>query len=119
MAHGGELALLVWLFVVVVLGLGLGILLGSRGYNRERGHPWLAGIVAILAAFGVAMYTFGGSSKELFSRVITLPLTVLIAIAAAAVLVGIPMYASYLVGYRLAPRPAKPQRDVESDSGAL
>lgn len=99
--NGGELAAL----LVAVLGLAIGIVpglwFGARGQPRTAGHVVLTIIVALFAIGGLGLYTIGGPSEELFTRLVILPLSLPIALLAAAVLVGIPMYASYLLAHRI------------------
>jgi hypothetical protein len=101
---GGEVVVLLGVLLGLALGIVPGIWIGATGRERRKGHAWLAGIVAVIAAAGVSLYTFGDSSEQLFTRVVALPLTILIAFAAAATVAGIPMYASYLFSYRIASR---------------
>ena len=86
----------------LIAGLAPGAWFGYRALERSRGHPWLAGAVGILAVVAVTFYTVAGGSEHLFSRVVMLPLSLIIAIAVVVVLVGIPMFAGYLLAYRLA-----------------
>ncbi len=99
--HGGEVAVAFAVLLGLLVGVVPGFWLGARGYERTKGHPWLVAIVAILAIAGLLMYTLNGPSEELFIRLVMLPLSLLIAIASVAVLIGIPMYASYLLGHRM------------------
>jgi hypothetical protein len=102
MGTGGEWVLAVLAGLAgLVAGAICGLWVGARGLERATGHPALGGIIALFAIAGVAMYTFGGRPDELFTRFATLPLTLLIGIGSAAILVGVPMYAGYLLGYRL------------------
>ena len=96
-----ELMVLAVALASIVAGAIPGIWFGSRGQERSRGHLWLAAIVGIVATVAVWLYTIGGAAEELFARVVMLPLTLLIAIAAVGVIVGIPMYASYLFAHRV------------------
>jgi hypothetical protein len=98
---GIELVVLAVAVASMVAGALPGAWVGLRGLERSRGHLWLAAIVGILAIALVAFYTIGGVPEELFSRVVMLPLSLLIAVAAVGVIVGIPMYASYLFAYRM------------------
>ena len=84
-----------------IVGAIPGVWVGLRGQDRTRGHPWLGAIVGLAATVAVTFYTVAGAREEMFSRVVMLPLTLLIAIVAVGVIVGIPMYASYLFAYRL------------------
>jgi hypothetical protein len=85
----------------LVAGIVPGIWIGLRRLERSRGHLWFAGIVGLVAVAAVTLYTLTGAAEALFSRVVMLPLTLLIAIAVVGVLVGIPMYAGYLIAYRV------------------
>ena len=85
----------------LIAGAVPGAWAGFRGLERSRGHTWLAAVVGVLAVVAVTFYTVAGASEELFSRVVILPLSLLIAIAGVGVLVGIPMFAGYLLAYRL------------------
>lgn len=104
MSGGGEMAVLAVPIGSLLAGFVPGAWFGMRGHERSRGHPWLAGIVGILAVVVVTFYTVAGGSEHLFSRVVMLPLSVVIAIAGVVVLVGVPMFAGYLFAYRLASR---------------
>ena len=97
---GGELAVFAAAVLSLVAGIIPGAWVGYRGQERSRGHLWLAAIVGLLAVAAVTFYTVTGAPETLFSRVVMLPLTLLIAIAIVAVTVGIPMYAGYLFAYR-------------------
>ena len=101
-ADGRELAILSIPVLAVIVGALPGAWFGFRRHERARGHLWLAAIIGILGIAAVTFYTVGGATEELFSRVVMLPLTLLLAIGAVAVLIGIPMYAGYLVAYRIA-----------------
>lgn len=101
-AQGAEVAVVVIITFALLLGVIPGIWAGVRGYERSRGHVWLAAIVAAVAVVGLVLYTVGGPSEELFTRLVILPLTIVVAIAASAVLLGAPMYAGYAVAYRVA-----------------
>ena len=96
-----ELAVLAVPILSILAGSVPGAWFAWRGHERSRGHPWLAGIVGVLAVVVVTVYTVGGGSEQLFSRVVMLPLSLIIAIAAVVVLVGVPMFAGYLFAYRL------------------
>ena len=96
-----ELALLGVPALAPMVGAIPGAWLGFRRQERARGHILLAAIVALLAIVAVTFYTVAGAKEEMFSRVIMLPLTLLIAIGGAALIVGIPMYMGYLVAYRI------------------
>jgi hypothetical protein len=85
----------------LVAGAIPGAWIGLRGQHRSRGHLWLAAIIGVVAVVAVAFYTIAGAPEQLFPRVVMLPLTLLIAIAVVGVLVGIPMYAGYLIAYRV------------------
>ena len=98
---GGELALLSVAVLSLIAGAVPGAWIAFRRLERSRGHLWLAGMVGIVAVAAVTFYTVAGAPEELFSRVVMLPLTLLIAIAGVGVLVGIPMFAAYLFAYRL------------------
>lgn len=100
-AHGGGIEILFVAVAGLIVGAAPGIWFGSRGQELSRGNPWLAGVVGIQAIVGVTMYTIGGGSGELFSRVVMLPFTLLIAIAGVALLIGFPMYAAYVLAHRL------------------
>lgn len=95
-----ELVLLTVAISSMAAGAIPGAWFGFRGQERSRGHLVLAAIIGLLAIAAVAFYTIAGASEELFSRVVMLPLSLLIAIAAVGVIVGIPMYASYLFAHR-------------------
>lgn len=97
----GELVVLSVAVLSLLAGAVPGAWVGFRGLERSRGHAWLGAMVGIVAVVAVTFYTITGASEELFSRVVMLPLSLLIAVAAAAVLVGIPMYAGYLFAYRV------------------
>jgi hypothetical protein len=97
----GELAVLSVAVLSLIAGAIPGAWVAFRRLERSRGHLLLAGVVGILAVAAVTFYTVAGASEELFSRVVMLPLTLLIAVAVVGVLVGIPMYAAYLFAYRL------------------
>ena len=98
---GGELAVFAAASVSLAIGAIPGAWVGYRGHERSRGHLWLGAIVGLVAVAAVTFYTVAGTSEALFSRVVMLPLTLIIAIAIAGVTVGIPMYAGYLFAYRL------------------
>ena len=115
-AQGVEGAVVVGITGALLLGAVPGIWAGARGYERSRGHPWIAAVVALVAFAGVALYTVGGPSEELFTRLVILPLTIVIAIAASAVLLGAPMYAGYVLAYRVARSMAK--RDGGNDGAS-
>jgi hypothetical protein len=103
MSHGsGEVAVILAITLALLIGVLPGVWIGACGYERDRGHPWLAAVVAVVAIAGVSLYTFGGGADELFTRIVILPLTIIIAIASSAVLIGMPMYAGYVVSYRVA-----------------
>jgi hypothetical protein len=96
-----ELVVLAAAISSLVAGAIPGTWIGLRGRERSRGHLWLAVILGVVAVVAVGFYTIAGAPEQLFSRVVMLPLTLLIAIAVAGVLVGIPMYTGYLIAYRL------------------
>ena len=98
---GGELAVLSVAAFSLIAGAVPGAWVAFRRLERSRGHLWLAGIVGIVAVAAVTFYTVTGAPEGLFSRVVMLPLTLLIAVAGVGVLVGIPMFAAYLFAYRL------------------
>jgi len=98
---GVELVVFAVAVASIVAGALPGAWVGLRGHERSRGHLCLAAVVGVLAVAAVAFYTIAGASEELFSRVVMLPLSLLIAVAAVGVIVGIPMYASYLFAYRM------------------
>src|SRR5688572_31574762 len=98
---GAELIVLSVATLSLVAGVIPGAWVGYRRLERSRGHLWLAAIVGLVAVAAVTFYTVAGAADGLFSRVVMLPLTLLIAIAIAGVTVGIPMYAGYLFAYRL------------------
>ena len=100
-AYGAELVVFAIAASSLILGAIPGAWVGFQGQERSRGHLWLAAMVGLVAVAAVTFYTLTGSREELFSRVVMLPLTLLIAIAAVGVIVGIPMYAGYLIAYRL------------------
>lgn len=99
--NAGALAVLISAFAGLLLGTVPGFWFGARRQERAKGHWVLVASVAVIALGGLGMYTFGGPSNELFTRLVTLPLTLVIAVAAAAILVGVPMYAGYVLGHRL------------------
>ena len=101
MASVSELVVLGIPVMAAIVGAIPGAWLGFRRQERARGHVLLAGIVAILAIVAVTFYTVAGAKEEMFSRVIMLPLTLLIAIGGAALIVGVPMFVGYLVAYRI------------------
>ena len=100
-AYGAEGIIAVGITFALLLGAIPGAWAGARGYERNRGHAWIAAVVAIVALAGLALYTFGGPPEELFTRLVILPLTLVAAIAASAVLLGAPMYAGYVLAYRV------------------
>lgn len=101
-ALGAEVAVVAIITFALLLGVIPGMWAGFRGYERSRGHNWIAVAVAIVALAGLALYTFGGPPGELFTRLVILPLTIVVAIAATAVLLGAPMYVGYVLAYRMA-----------------
>lgn len=100
-AYGAEGIIAVGITFALLLGAIPGVWAGARGYERERGNAWIAAVVAIVALAGLALYTFGGPPEELFTRLVILPFTLVAAIAASAVLLGAPMYAGYVLAYRV------------------
>jgi TctA family transporter len=92
---------MIGVFLGLLLGAVPGFWFGARQQERAKGHWVLGAMVAVFALGGLGMYTFGGPSSELFTRLVTLPLTLVIAVAAAAILIGVPMYAGYVSGHRL------------------
>ena len=121
----GEIAVLAVAVASLIIGAIPGVWVGLRGQERARGHPWLAAIVGLVATVAVTFYTVAGATEEMFSRVVMLPLTLLIAIVAVGVVVGIPMYASYLFAYRVtshlsgkSPGPTKSETRAEDEHGA-
>ena len=96
-----ELALMGLPPLAAIVGAIPGAWLALRRQERARGHIWLAGIVAILAIVAVTFSTVAGAKEEMFSRVVMLPLTLIIAIGGVALLVGVPMFVGYLVAYRI------------------
>lgn len=101
-ALGLHALVVVGITLALLLGVIPGIWAGVRGYERSRGHAWIAAVVAIVALVGLYLYTVGGPSEELFTRLVILPLSLVIAVAVSAVLVGAPMYTGYFVAYRVA-----------------
>jgi hypothetical protein len=98
---GGELGVAIGAALSLVAGAIPGAWVGLRRLERSRGHLWLAAIVGLVSVAAVTFYTVAGAADNLFSRVVMLPLTLIIAIAIVGVTVGIPMYAGYLFAYRL------------------
>lgn len=101
-AAGAQAIIAVGITFALLLGAIPGIWAGFRGYERSRGNAWIAAVVAFVALAGLALYTFGGPSEELFTRLVILPFTLVVAVAASAVLLGAPMYAGYVLAYRAA-----------------
>jgi hypothetical protein len=100
-ALGAEAVVIVGITLALLLGVIPGLWAGSRGYPISRGKTWIAVVVALVAIAGLVLYTVGGPSEELFTRLVILPLSLVIAVAAAAVLIGVPMYAGYALAFRI------------------
>ena len=115
MSHGWELIVLLGILVGLALGVVPGLWVGAHGYDRTKGHPLLAAIVAVFAIGGLLAYTVGGPSDETFTRLVILPLSLLVAIASAAILVGVPMYTSYLLAHRVGRRLTSNRKSTNPD----
>ena len=105
MSPSGEVIVVILAATAGLLAGGMtGLWVGASGLELASGRPVLIAVVGVFAVAGLVLYTVGGGSTDLFTRFATLPLTLLIAIASAAVLVGAPMYAGYLLGYKVGRR---------------
>jgi hypothetical protein len=100
--QGAEGIVLVLVFAGLLAGIVPGLWVGAAGKERNRGHPFLLALVGLGALAVTALYTVGGPPDQLFSRVVMLPLVLPIALVAVAVVMGIPMYATYLMAFRAA-----------------
>ena len=97
-----EVAVVLAITLALVLGAIPGAWAGWRGHERGSGRNWIIAVVALVALVGLFLYTIAGPSDQLFTRLVILPLSLVIAVAASAVLVGAPMYAGFVLAFRVA-----------------